>query len=167
MLSSLSLKFRPPATDHPCRRRPPRRRRRKTFPAEFSGELQKASSSPDLPDHLHHSPPLALFPSPSSPAAVPPQPTPPSPPPHRRHHHHNQHHHSTTHATTTAATRGSAAATAAPWRCRLVVVLSLVLLFTKEGALVGWQPPRGALVGAVTAQGAVWLEQPPHGVRLF
>ncbi|GJY50250.1 hypothetical protein Tco_0441097, partial [Tanacetum coccineum] len=49
--------------------------------AEPLEQLQKASSSPDLPDHLHHSPPLAVFPSPSSPAAVPPQPTPPSPPP--------------------------------------------------------------------------------------
>ncbi|GJU09217.1 hypothetical protein Tco_1125647 [Tanacetum coccineum] len=39
-----------------------------------------------------------------------------------------------------------------------------------RGRLVGWQPPRGALVGAVTAQGAFgWVAattQPPYGVRL-
>ncbi|GJX58961.1 putative ribonuclease H-like domain-containing protein [Tanacetum coccineum] len=32
--------------------------------------------------------------------------------------------------------------------------------------LVGWQPPRGALVGAVTAQGGVWYYGSPTGVRL-
>ncbi|GJS44070.1 putative reverse transcriptase domain-containing protein [Tanacetum coccineum] len=83
-------------------------RRRKTFPADFSGQLQKHSSSPDLFDPyttLLHAPPPP--PSVSTVAAtLTPHSTPPSPPPHRRHHHHNQHHHPTTHATTTAASRG-------------------------------------------------------------
>ncbi|GKA44839.1 hypothetical protein Tco_0737635 [Tanacetum coccineum] len=76
MLSSLSLKFRPP-----CLRRPPRRRRRKTFPAEFSGEVQNGSSSPDLSAHLTHSPPLALFPPPPQPHTNTTTITTPAPPP--------------------------------------------------------------------------------------
>ncbi|GJW27589.1 hypothetical protein Tco_0044464 [Tanacetum coccineum] len=53
------------------------------------------SSSPDLPVHHTHSPPLAFV---SSPAAVPPQPTPPSPS--LRHHPHRHHHHHTVITTT-------------------------------------------------------------------
>ncbi|GKB02374.1 hypothetical protein Tco_0830463 [Tanacetum coccineum] len=58
------------------------------FSGERSGRNQKCFSSPDLPVHHTHSPPLAFF---SPPAAVPPQPTPPSPS--LRHHPHRHHHH--------------------------------------------------------------------------
>ncbi|GJW11067.1 hypothetical protein Tco_1576894 [Tanacetum coccineum] len=42
----------------------------------------------------------------------------------------------------------------------------LVFITPCRVRLVGWQPPRGALVGAVTAQGGVWYYGSPTGVRL-
>ncbi|GKF31327.1 hypothetical protein Tco_0101125, partial [Tanacetum coccineum] len=42
----------------------------------------------------------------------------------------------------------------------------LVFITPCRVRLVGWQPPRGALDGAVTAQEGVWYYGSPTGVRL-
>ncbi|GJW00564.1 hypothetical protein Tco_1555815 [Tanacetum coccineum] len=165
------------------------RRRRKSFPAEYSGQDQRRSSSSDLTDPHYHAPPrdrhpiviiIVIFASSYS------SPT--------RHHHNTTNATPTTchrwgafvllnlkrgcslvevssRERAAAATRGVRLVDVVPDMSAFGWLFNshdvhLVFITPCRVRLVGWQPPRGALVGAVTAQGGVWYYGSPTGVRL-